>query len=306
MLKNVTVHRAYRVGWRLWEDGKGTMIAMAYQIAVRKENGERVESTSNAQDGRLVERWTWPAHMSELVRFTRLVAVYSSRDTEEPTSAARQHLRQAQDAGMDAHILRHTQAWEERWRAASLTVVGDDPGQRALRFAAYHLGSTLNPNDELTSIGARGLTGSVYKGHVFWDTEIYLLPFYRFTDPPAARALLMYRFHTLPAARDKARRLGYQGALYAWESADIGEDATPDSVIAPDGRVVQILTGAQEHHISADIAYAVWQYWQATADEAFLVSAGADILIETARFLGDSRSLGIGRPLSYPRRYRSR
>jgi trehalose/maltose hydrolase-like predicted phosphorylase len=282
------------------------MIAMAYQSAVRKENGERVESTSNAQDGRLVERWTWPAHMSELVRFTRLVAVYSSRDTEEPTSAARQHLRQAQDAGMDAHILRHTQAWEERWRAASLTVVGDDPAQRALRFAAYHLGSTLNPNDELTSIGARGLTGSVYKGHVFWDTEIYLLPFYRFTDPPAARALLMYRFHTLPAARDKARRLGYQGALYAWESADIGEGATPDSVIAPDGRVVQILTGAQEHHISADIAYAVWQYWQATADEAFLVSAGADILIETARFLGDSRSLGIGRPLSYPRRYRSR
>jgi trehalose/maltose hydrolase-like predicted phosphorylase len=87
---------------------------------------------------------------------------------------------------------------------------------------------------------------------------------------------------------------------------DIGEDATPDSVIAPDGRVVQILTGAQEHHISADIAYAVWQYWQATADEAFLVSAGADILIEAARFLGDSRSLGIGRPLSYPRRYRSR
>jgi trehalose/maltose hydrolase-like predicted phosphorylase len=159
------------------------MIAMAYQSAVRKENGERVESTSNAQDGRLVERWTWPAHMSELVRFTRLVAVYSSRDTEEPTSAARQHLRQAQDAGMDAHILRHTQAWEERWRAASLTVVGDDPGQRALRFAAYHLGSTLNPNDELTSIGARGLTGSVYKGHVFWDTEIYLLPFYTFTDP---------------------------------------------------------------------------------------------------------------------------
>jgi trehalose/maltose hydrolase-like predicted phosphorylase len=72
--------------------------------------------------------------------------------------------------------------------------------------------------------------------------------------------------------------------LYAWESADTGEDVTPDTVIAPDGRAVQVLTGVQEHHISADIAYAVWQYWQATGDEAFFLEAGADMLIETARF----------------------
>jgi kojibiose phosphorylase len=88
----------------------------------------------------------------------------------------------------------------------------------------------------------------------------------------------------LPAARERARSLGYQGALYAWESADTGEDVTPASVVAPDGRIVQVLTGIQEHHISADIAYAVWQYWQVTADESFFLSAGIDILIETARF----------------------
>jgi trehalose/maltose hydrolase-like predicted phosphorylase len=263
---------------------RGVTIVMAHQSVVGKKTGERVEPASEVQGIRLVERWTWPARMSEVARFTRLVAVYSSRDTKEPTSAARRHLSQAQDAGMDAHILRHAQAWEARRQATGLTVVGDEMAQRALRFASYHLDSAVNPNDEYVSIGARGLTGSVYKGHVFWDTEIYLLPFYTFTDPQAARALLMYRFHTLPAARDKARRLGYRGALYAWESADTGEDVTPDTAIAPDGRMVQILTGTQEHHISADIAYAVWQYWQATADEAFFVGAGADILIETARF----------------------
>jgi trehalose/maltose hydrolase-like predicted phosphorylase len=125
--------------------------------------------------------------------------------------------------------------------------------QRALRFAVYHLNSAVNPKDEHASIGARALTGSTYKGHVFWDTEIYLLPFYTFTDPPAARTLLQYRFHTLPAARDRARRLGYQGALYAWESADTGEDVTPDTVIAPDGRVVQVLTGFRST-ISAPIS----------------------------------------------------
>jgi trehalose/maltose hydrolase-like predicted phosphorylase len=180
--------------------------------------------------------------------------------------------------------LQHAEAWEDRWRASGVEVAGDEMAQRALRFALYHLNSAVNPKDEYASIGARALTGSTYKGHVFWDTEIYLLPFYTFTDPPAARALLQYRFHTLPAARDRARRLGYQGALFAWESADTGEDVTPDTVIAPDGRVVQVLTGIQEHHISADVAYAVWQYWQATADEAFFLAAGADILIETARF----------------------
>ena len=263
---------------------RGTTIAMAHRSDVRSEKGHTVEGVSKVQADGLFERWTWPAHIGEVVRFTRLVTIYSSRDTKDPEGAASEHLRRAQDAGVDAHIEGHTRAWDERWRAAGLYVVGDEAAQRALRVAAYHLTSAVNPNDEYSSIGARGLTGPVYKGHVFWDTEIYLLPFYTFTDPPAARALLMYRFHTLPAARNKARRLGYRGALYAWESADTGEDVTPDSAVAPDGQIVQILTGTQEHHISADIAYAVWQYWQATADENFFATAGTEILIETARF----------------------
>ncbi|HKN86064.1 MAG TPA: glycosyl hydrolase family 65 protein [Nitrospiraceae bacterium] len=263
---------------------RGVTMAMVDHSEVRSEEGRSVERVSEVQADGLIERWACSAHTSEVFRFTRLVAVYSSRDTKDPAGAASEHLRRAQEAGLDVHIEDHARAWEERWRATGLEVIGDETAQRALRVAAYHLISAVNPNDEYSSIGARGLTGPVYKGHVFWDTEIYLLPFYTFTDPPAARALLMYRFHTLPAAREKARRLGYRGALYAWESADTGEDVTPDSAVAPDGRVVQILTGTQEHHISADIAYAVWQYWQATADEDFFVAAGLDILIETARF----------------------
>lgn len=93
------------------------------------------------------------------------------------------------------------------------------------------------------SIGARGLTGPGYKGHVFWDTDVFVFPFFVFTNPPTARALLAYRYRTLPGARAKATRLGYRGALYAWESADTGEDVTPDEVRVPDGTVVPILTG---------------------------------------------------------------
>ena len=119
---------------------------------------------------------------------------------------------------------------------------------------------------------------------MFWDTEIFLLPFYTFTWPEAARALLMYRFNTLPAARRKASRLGFRGALYAWESADTGDEVTPEHAHLPSGETVPILSGIMEHHISADIAFAVWQYWQATADAAFLRDAGAEIVLETARF----------------------
>ena len=91
----------------------------------------------------------------------------------------------------------------------------------------------------------------------------------------------MYRHHTLPAARRRAARLGYRGALYAWESADTGEEVTPSLVVQPDGEVVRILSGEQEQHISADVAYAVWSYWHATGDEDFLLGAGAEILLET-------------------------
>jgi len=88
----------------------------------------------------------------------------------------------------------------------------------------------------------------------------------------------------LPAARTKAAHFGFKGALYAWESADTGTETTPERVVVPDGTVVDILTGKMEHHISADVAYAVWQYWRATGDDDFFLCAGAEILLDTARF----------------------
>ena len=108
-------------------------------------------------------------------------------------------------------------AWADRWRSSDIEVGGDPAAEQALRFAVYHLNSAANPADEHVSIGARGLTGDDYQGHVFWDTEIYLLPFYSFTWPKAARALLMYRFRTIEGAREKAARMGWRGAMYAWE-----------------------------------------------------------------------------------------
>ncbi len=229
--------------------------------------------------------WRWRSKAGQVAELDRIVAV-ARADSPEDDAAERASaaLERGRAVGWRAVLDAHEAAWNARWSASDIVIEGDEVMQRALRFAVYHLTSAANPGDEHVSVGARGLTGDAYFGHVFWDTEIYLLPFYIAVWPEAARALLMYRFHTLPAARAKAAQAGYKGALYAWESADNGEETTPEHVVGDDGTVVEILTGKMEHHISADIAYAVWQYWRASGDDEFFLGAGAEILLETARF----------------------
>jgi trehalose/maltose hydrolase-like predicted phosphorylase len=229
--------------------------------------------------------WHWRSVAGQVAELDRLVAV-ARTDTPQgdPAPAAYVALTRSRALGWRAVLAAHEAAWDARWAVSDVLIEGDAQSQQAVRFAVYHLTSAANPDDERVSIGARGLTGDAYFGHVFWDTEIYLLPFYTAVWPEAARAMLMYRFHTLPGARAKAAHFGFKGALYAWESADTGMETTPERVVGPDGTPIEILTGQMEHHISADIAYAVWQYWRATGDDDFFLRAGAEILLETARF----------------------
>ncbi len=264
--------------------GRDTIVAFAAASRLACDNGGAGQRDIEFTERRITERFDVNVQIGAEYRLDRFVSIYTSRDNHEPVSAALEHAHQVFPQGIHKVLAAHVSAWEERWRDSDLQVDGDDALQRALRFAEYHLISCANPEDPRVSIGARALTGESYKGHVFWDTEIYMVPFYIFTHPPSARALLMYRHHTLPAARDKARAAGYRGAMYPWESADTGEETTPRYVIAPGGEVIGVLNGELEIHITADVAYAVWQYWQATGDDSFLLDAGAEILLETARF----------------------
>jgi trehalose/maltose hydrolase-like predicted phosphorylase len=265
--------------WRACGTGRRVAIATASSLQI---DGKELPPASR---GELMTSWSWICRPGQIVRFERFVAVaLADMPEQDPAGQARSKLAGALHIGWRGVASRHEAVWAERWLAGGVAVEGDAAALEALRFAVYHLSGAANPADEHVSIGARALTGADYRGHVFWDTEIYLLPFYTMTWPAAARSLLMYRFHTLPGARAKAARMGWRGALYAWESADTGDETTPEHVIGPDRQVVDVLCGKQEQHISADIAYAVWQYWQATGDEAFLRDAGAEILLETGRF----------------------
>ena len=265
--------------WRTHRSEKGLAMATASSLQI---DGHDLPPTVL---GPLKWSWSWASRPGQVVCFERSVAVVRT-DTEglDPGSGAQDKLGVARRLGWRGAVAQHEAAWASRWRSSDVEVDGDAAAQQALRFAIYHLNSAANPADDRVSIGARALTGDDYHGHVFWDTEIYLLPFYTLTWPEAARTLLMYRFRTLEGARAKAARMGWRGAFYAWESADTGAETAPEQVIGPDRRVIDILCGTQEQHVSADVAYATWQYWQATADEEFLLDAGAEILLETGRF----------------------
>jgi trehalose/maltose hydrolase-like predicted phosphorylase len=263
----------------------GTHVTVAFgaasQLLANGNNAARREI--DIDERYITERFWLDVEMGASYRLDRIVSIYTSRDNSEPIEAAVAHVNRFLPAGVQDAVAAHVREWESRWRDADVQIEGDEALQRALRFAEYHLISSANPEDGRVSIGARALSGEAYKGHVFWDTEIYMVPFYSFTHPASARALLTYRYHTLPAAREKARAAGYRGIMYPWESADTGEETTPRFVIALNGEVIAVRNGDLENHITADVAYAVWQYWNVTADDEFFLKAGAEIMLESAR-----------------------
>ncbi len=228
---------------------------------------------------------TFPAQPGETVTLDKIVTVFTSRDTAEPSFAAREKL--ARLPGYDLLKAAHVAAWEEVWQACDVTIEGDIKAQLAIRYNLFQILVAAPRNDDRVSIPAKTLSGFGYRGHVFWDTEIFLVPFLTLTQPALAKNLLTYRYHTLSGARCKAKESGYEGAMYAWESADTGNEVTPRWVHSCDGRhVIRIWCGDIELHITADVAYAVWHYWQATGDNDWMRDYGAEIILDTAVFWG--------------------
>ncbi|WP_330982095.1 MULTISPECIES: glycoside hydrolase family 65 protein [Enterobacterales] len=177
--------------------------------------------------------------------------------------------------------------WQQEWDQCRVVVDSRDArDQLALDFAHYHLAAMTPAHDERTSIAAKALTGEGYKGHVFWDTEVFLLPYHLLTNPETARSLLRYRYLNLAGAREKARRNGWHGALFPWESAQSGQEETPEfaAINIRTGLRQKVASALAEHHLVADIAWAVVNYWYATQDEAFMREEGVTLLTETATF----------------------
>jgi trehalose/maltose hydrolase-like predicted phosphorylase len=215
-------------------------------------------------------------------RVERLGAyVTDSERVPQPEEAAAA-LEAADRSGFETLLTEHRAAWADRWEAADLVVDGDAELTRAVRLALFTLMANVRDHGE-AAVGARGLTGPGYRGHVFWDGEVFVLPFLAATHPPAARAMLEYRLRRLPQALTAARELEREGARFPWESAATGEDVTPRLARLPDGQVVPIRTGELEEHITADVAWAAACYLDWTGDASFQ-SGARGLLLETARY----------------------
>ena len=229
----------------------------------------------------------------------KLSCVHTSRDlayeklsSEEAAKCAAENglsvLRTARQEGYDRLFEKSREAWRIYWEPRDVKITCENGfDQLALRFALYHLAIMAKTDDSRVGIGAKGMSGEGYKGHSFWDTEIFILPYFMFTDPGAAKTLLEYRYHTLGGAYAKAKEYGFLGAMYPWESAwaDDGE-VTPKlgGADVVTGKPIPILTGELEQHVSADIAYTVWQYWLMTGDREFMERCGVEIITQTGRF----------------------
>jgi len=183
-----------------------------------------------------------------------------------------------------ARLLAEQQAaWAQRWEEADVEVVGDEELTQDLRLALFHLMASVADRGE-AAVGARGITGPGYSGHVFWDADVFVLPVLAATHPAAARAMLEYRIRRIPAAREDAAALGRSGTRFPWESAHDGHDVTPRAGIDHRGELVPILTGQLEEHITADVAWAAWQLASWTGSWRFLDGPGRPLLTETARY----------------------
>lgn len=213
--------------------------------------------------------------------------LFTGLDCLDPIASCRDLCRAAIRTGFDGLFEAHRALWAARWKSCNVKIEGDAEAERALRFNMYHLLAAAPAHAQTASIPARGLSGQMYKGAVFWDTEIFMLPFFTHAFPLIARNLLMYRRCTLEGARRKARAYGFRGAFYAWESQDTGDDACTLFNVTDvfTGRPIRTYFRDKQIHISADVVYAIWQYFSSTGDDSLLLDGGAEVVFECCRFL---------------------
>ncbi|MFH1848360.1 MAG: glycosyl hydrolase family 65 protein [Candidatus Omnitrophota bacterium] len=224
---------------------------------------------------------------NQAVVFTKVFhidAVSSSEDMDRHQEISEQNFRKAFNSGFGKLIDKNAAAWEKVWNAAEVSISGDPETDRNFKFNLYHMLICAPGDNGISSVGAKALTGEGYHGHIFWDAEIFLFPFYLYTMPEAAKNMLLYRYRRLDQARAIAKNMGFKGAMFPWESAGSGEEETPAWAKDLDGKIIRIHTGKMEHHITADIAHAFYYYYNVTRDEKFFQDCGYEVIFETARF----------------------
>lgn len=239
-------------------------------------------SEPHGQEPRVIhEMWDNNMHLMKFSRKLKAGETYrysiagssiTSAQHDDPLNEAERMTIFAKLEGRERLISFHTKAWNELWKS-DIQVEGDDQAQQDIHSMLYHLYSFVREGSDM-SPSPMGLSGLGYNGHVFWDTELWMYPSILVLHPEMARSLVEYRFQRLTAAKRNAFNHGYKGAMYPWESAATGVEETP----------VWALSGPFEHHITACVGIAAWNYYCVTQDKEWLKERGWPVLKETADF----------------------
>jgi len=216
------------------------------------------------------------AKKNQPIRLYKYITYFTSKDyaEKELASLAKFAVRDASQKGYSVLLQEHSDYLNEFWYHSDVEILGDITLQQSIRFNEFHLLQSVG-KDGKTNIGAKGITGEGYEGHYFWDTETYVFPFFLYTNPKISKKLIEYRYSILDKARERAKELSHNGALYAWRTIN-GEET---SAYYP--------AGTAQYHINADIIYALKKYYYATDDIEFMLAKGAEMLFETARLWAD-------------------
>ena len=256
-------------------------------------NGARVDQDPAVigERGRVGHEIVIDVAEADEVTVEKVVAIATSRDhaTSDVAVAAADWLQTADS--FDEMLGRHVLAWAHLWARFHIELKGgeDDRVLPVLRLHIFHLLQTVSPNSMHHDVGvpARGLNGEAYRGHVFWD-DLFVFPVLNLRLPELSRSLKAYRYHRLPAARRAAREAGHVGAMYPWQSGSDGREQSALLHLNPkSGRWLPDTTYLQRH-VGIAVAYATWQYYQATGDREFLALQGAEMILEVARFFAST------------------
>jgi trehalose/maltose hydrolase-like predicted phosphorylase len=214
-----------------------------------------------------------------------------NKDSNDSIQAAEILIHQTIQEGWDNLLKRHKAQWDKIWHIGDVIIEGDEYAQRCLRYSLYHLWIIAPRHSgmdgaQALSIPARGLSGQTYKGAIFWDTEMFIAPYFNVVMPELAAKFIHYRIQTLPGAKRKAAEYGYRGAFFAWESQETGDDACSDFNITDvfTGRPVRTYFKDKQIHISADIVYSIKKYVECTGDFSILTEGAMELILEASRF----------------------
>ncbi|CQR25257.1 Kojibiose phosphorylase [Streptococcus varani] len=220
--------------------------------------------------------------------YTSIDKELSSNKVEDMRQFAVAELISLEELSFDDLLSESAKEWQKIWDKHPIKIETKNfRDQIAIRFAQYHLHVMTPAHDERMNIGAKGMSGEGYKGHTFWDTEIFMLPYFSFTHPEIAKSLVTYRYLGLDGAHKKATSNGYEGAQYPWEAAwPTDGEVTPvwGAADIVTGQATKIWSGFIEQHITSDVAFGIKQYLDVTGDDTFAREKGYEILVDTAKF----------------------